>query len=351
MTVEFAFEPNVSRGHWIAERLDDDMNGQPDPDTGLPRDALSATVPSGFDAIVRVLHPFSRDRLVGDTFAAQLARDAAGHDAAGGAAEVAAELENGVSWQETARVHGTRFTASSLSHGVLGLQRDQHRDVESADGWRYHSPEEGSLDSATLARVAAVLAAHTATPDRGVAAVWEGWGGLVSSSSIGFFVAVSPVTSLPRVLQGPIHALQRVRGEYLERTRRFGRAAALSALVRPWRQQPPGSGVLPKAAAAGPRLELSARSYICFTAGITAFAAHGGREWPGRAPWVDDSASWWIQSPNLIWPDAHEWLLVSEIDFDSTLIACSRDCADALLSAEGVEAVEISRDTPLWPNA
>lgn len=341
MSEKFAFEPEVSRGQWIAERLDGSAGSE----------ALSGAIPLGFEALVRVLHPFSRDRLVGDTYGDWVTRHSTG---------VAAEApesveEKGVTWQEVADAHGAEFSSTALSHELLGLAYGEHRDVESADGWRYHSPEEGSLDSAVLARVSSVLATHTSTPDHGVAAVWEGWAGLTSSSGIGFFFAFAPIDNVPRVLQRPIHALQRKRLEYRERKRRFGAAVALRALVNPRGHQPAGSGVLPREAATGPRLELPARSYICFRAGVSDFAggseaaSSGGQaNWARRAPWIDAAESWWVQSPNLIWPDGREWMLLTEIDFDSTLIACTRACADALLTADGIEAVEITRDTPLW---
>ena len=70
--------------------------------------------------------------------------------------------------------------------------------------------------------------------------------------------------------------------------------------------------------------------------------------WPLRAPWMEAEQGFGTRLPNLLWPEGREWVLVSEIDFDSTLVACSRACADALLASPDLEAVEITRDTPLW---
>lgn len=340
MTEQFAFEPDVSRGQWIADRLDGSAGSE----------ALSGAIPIGYEALVRVLHPFSRDRLVGDTYGEWIDRQATSP----AAEPPESVLERDITWREVAHAHGTEFSPASLSHQLLGLGYGEHRDVESGDGWRYHSPEEGSLIAPVLGRVAAVLADHTSTPSSGVAAVWEGWGGLTSSAGVGFFFMMEPVEGLPKILQAPIHTLQRKRLEFLERKRRFGTGAALAALMNPRGRQPDGSGILSKEAAAGPRLELPARSYVCFQAGISDFveAAESGQgtsvPWATRAPWVDPAIGWWVQSPNLIWPDGHEWVLLTEIDFDSTLVACSRECADALLAADGIDAVEITRDTPLW---
>lgn len=322
---------------WIADRLDG-SEGSP---------ALSGAIPSGFDALVRVLHPYSRDRLVGMTWAEFIEQVEA--DPARPVDEPERIDESGITWEVAAAAHNSELAPGSLSHDVLGLEYGDSRNVESADGWRYHSPEEGSLTAPVLARVADVLAAHTSTPERGVAAVWEGWGGLTSAAGVGFFFAIEPPEHLPRVLQAPVMALRRKRLDFQERKRRFGTRSALRSLFGIRGSKPDGTGVLPKQVATGPRLELPARAYFCFEAGIADFAEADGTAWQARAPWIDDPSSWWIQSPNLIWPDGHEWLLLTEIDFDSTLIACSRECADALLAADGVEAVEITRDTQLWP--
>lgn len=332
MSATFAFEPEVTRGQWIADRLDQ-------------AEALGGAIPSGFEALVRVLHPFGRDRPTSGTWSEWIAKQQRDPTAA----VPATHDETGISWRTVAAAHHTELTPASLSHELLGLGYGEHRDTESEDGWRYRSPEEGSLDAEVLGRVAAVLAAHTQTPSAGVAAVWEGWGGLVSAQGVGFFFAVEGGPArLPAFLDGPYRRLRGKQLEFAERKRRFGTGAALRSLVSSRWNQPAGSGVLSKEAAAGPRLELPARNYICFDAGIDAFAANGGRAWIDHAPWIDDPTSWWIQSPNVIWPDDHEWFLLTEIDFDSTLIACTRECAEALLAAEGIDAVEITRDTPLW---
>ncbi|PIJ08293.1 hypothetical protein BMH32_11160 [Leucobacter sp. OLJS4] len=110
-------------------------------------------------------------------------------------------------------------------------------------------------------------------------------------------------------------------------------------------QQRPGSGILTREAASGPRLDLPGRAYVCFEAGARDFADPA---WPLRAPWMEAEQGFGTRLPNLLWPEGREWVLVSEIDFDSTLVACSRACADALLTSLDFEAVEITRDTPLW---
>lgn len=179
--------------------------------------------------------------------------------------------------------------------------------------------EAGNLDAETLASVAAVLSAHTATPDEGIAGVWDGYGGLVSSGG-------RAVLSVP---QWGVEAA----ADLVELTRQalFTEPAA------------PGSGVLSEAAATGPRLKLPDRDYILFEAGVVAFTDPA---WPQRAPWIDDAS--WVQSPNVLWPAGREWFLVSEIDLAATLIACSEPCAVALLGLPAIGAERITRDTWVW---
>ncbi|MFB2582364.1 hypothetical protein ACEXQD_14035 [Herbiconiux sp. P15] len=54
-------------------------------------------------------------------------------------------------------------------------------------------------------------------------------------------------------------------------------------------------------------------------------------------------SSWpWSQLANLWWPSDRAWFVVSEIDYDSTIVAGSRECIDALLRTPGIEALEVS---------
>ncbi|NDK32525.1 hypothetical protein [Nesterenkonia haasae] len=97
--------------------------------------------------------------------------------------------------------------------------------------------------------------------------------------------------------------------------------------------------------AAGPRLELrgdAPRSYILFDAGAKDFA---DERWPERAPWVDDSL--WAQSPSIIWPDDHAWVLATELDFDSTLIAGSTALVQDLVRTPGLEVHALPPDADL----
>jgi hypothetical protein len=77
------------------------------------------------------------------------------------------------------------------------------------------------------------------------------------------------------------------------------------------------------------------RSYRLFVGAKSAITS-----WPGMDPC-------WPQSANLIWPTDHSWCLATEIDFDSTLVACSDHVAESLVSDERLEAFEVSYDDDL----
>jgi len=61
----------------------------------------------------------------------------------------------------------------------------------------------------------------------------------------------------------------------------------------------------------------------------------------------DFSDSFWRDAPNLIWPSDRSWFVVSEVDFDSTLVGGSRDLVEALIASPGLEVHEVTPDTKL----
>lgn len=50
---------------------------------------------------------------------------------------------------------------------------------------------------------------------------------------------------------------------------------------------------------------------------------------------------------NVWWPADHAWFIVTEIDFDSTIIAGTEDCIETLLTLDSLEIMEISADDSL----
>jgi hypothetical protein len=77
------------------------------------------------------------------------------------------------------------------------------------------------------------------------------------------------------------------------------------------------------------------RSYRLFAGAKSAFT-----QWPGMN-------SWRPQSANLIWPKDHSWCIATEIDWDSTLIACADQVATAILADRRLEGFDVKPDDDL----
>lgn len=246
---------DASRAEWLKARIDA---------VWAPPFDMHSVVPRGFEAYARVFHPVPADRPMGGDWRT-LERPWDGGD-----------IQNRLGcWAEVAAVCGTIAHPLMQWHRITGQALYSHDEIYDDAAWRFSEPQTGQLDPRVLAEIASVLAAHTATPDAGVAAIWCGWGGL-------------------------------------------------------------------EMAGAGPMLELPQREHLLVGAGIREFATE---HWPSVAPWVHNA--WSPDSPSLIWPDDHAWVLVSEVDFDSTVVAGSRALVDELLRHPLVEALEISEGADL----
>ncbi|GAA5227466.1 hypothetical protein GCM10025778_19990 [Paeniglutamicibacter antarcticus] len=213
------------------------------------------------------------------------------------------------SWAELAAATSRRRGPYTQSADILPARTNVHEEWFTADGWRYGQSEEGNLDLDTLERLAAVLSRHTGTPESGVAAIWEGWG---SGVSMPYFSSEVQVRA---------HRLGRLLG---------GLRAARST---PAKQPKPAC------------LELPGRTHQFYAAGISAFSDRG---WPLQAPWI--LHDWISQSPSLVWPDDRAWVMVTEVDYDSTIIAGSQELVTELLETDRVEAFAVGEDVEeyLW---
>ena len=85
-------------------------------------------------------------------------------------------------------------------------------------------------------------------------------------------------------------------------------------------------GILSDEISKGPRLELPAREYVLFRGGVAELA---DPEWVARSPWRDREQEEHgfppsAQAPALVWPEDRAWVLVSEVDYDSTIVAGER---------------------------
>ena len=296
---------DVTPGAWLAERVDAVWHD------------MHSVVPRGYEAYARVFHPLIRDRPT----------DSAGwngHDQAG-SFDIAVES---TTWGQAARAFGSIMHPLVQSRLLLNAPTSEVGGVIDADGWRYSQPDTGNLDATVLARVATHLTPHTTTQDAACAAIWEGWGGLVSSAGFATFSVLSgdpdhagsPAPPAPIDLPGPETATR----DALRGTMPL-----------------PGTGLLPQEVAAGPRLELPWRAYLLFETGVTTFS---DPTFLSRSPWSHDRMP---QSPSIIWPADRAWVVVTEIDFDSTIVAGSRALIDEIVGDPALEALEVPEGADL----
>jgi hypothetical protein len=273
---------DISRGAWLCALLDS------------PWRDMHAVVPHGYEAYVRIFHSVPRDRPL-DTGTWH------GH----GLLDTPDLESQSVRWADVAHAFGRTMHPLAQYHRLLGRARVHHVEAVDAAGWRYAEPEEGRLAEFVLAQVSRHLVQHTATPESGIAAVWQGWGGLTSGESY----AVLSV--------GPL-----------------GRDGLISPA--------PSSALLPIDVVNGPKLELPDREYFLFEVGIGQFT---DAAWADSAPWV--RANDQPQSPSLLWPDDRAWVLVTEIDYDSTVVAGPQELIDRIVGDPELEALEIPEGADL----
>lgn len=55
----------------------------------------------------------------------------------------------------------------------------------------------------------------------------------------------------------------------------------------------------------------------------------------------------WAQSPSILWPEDNSWVLATEMDFDSTLVAGSGALIRELVQTQGLEVLPIGPDADL----
>ncbi len=335
MSEMFRWVPDLERGEWLR------------PMEAEPLGSVLSVVPRGFQAYARLFHPVERDR-------PRATRTWQGLDEAtyfAGVRDIEAALETQrATWAQAAASFGTTMHAQAQYARLVRADYGQVDGVIAADGWRYGDTSEGRLDTASLAAAAAVLTRHTSTPEAGIAAIWEGWGGLVSSAGAARLVLVpSAEWPAPDIDEDTGTVTARSLRQRLAAALRQGLTGAQAVLqVRPrgaHHDPAPGTGVLTPEIAAGPRFALhggTGRSYVLFEAGAADFA---DPTWPARAPWVDEPL--WAPSPSILWPDDHAWVLATEIDFDSTLVAGTTALVRELVRTPGLEVLPLRTDADL----
>ena len=296
---------DVSAGYWLRERLSDDWS-------------IHHVVPRGFEAYARIFHP-PQVRSLPDRPVPEMDEWVRMPEAEQNRLmELFTDEET--TWSATAATFGTALHPLAQWARVVRTPIDADWNTRIApDGREFTSPDEGRMPASTLAAIAAVLAQHTATPDDGFVGVWEGWGGLVGaygSNGRGFF----EITDDP--------------------PRELGWSSLRANFENPFRKAKWQPGILSDEISRGPRFELPDRDHVLFSAAPAAFA---DPNWVLDAPWRDRPAedrgfAPEAQHPSILWPADRAWVMVSEIDYDSTIVAGSAAliqaiCADAALEA------------------
>jgi len=154
---------DVTPADWLAER----MAGR--------RGTVTQTVPSGFAAYARILHP------------------AGGPD------------NEPVTWAQVAETTGRQVHPTVQWHALVGAA-----DVWDNVGglWPHARPQWGNLAIPQLAALCEVLAVNTTTPDGCFFGLWEGWAQLHGSPAVAHLGSDEPV---PSALTDTEHASPRLR--------------------------------------------------------------------------------------------------------------------------------------------
>ncbi|GGH51398.1 hypothetical protein [Microbacterium album] len=308
---------DVAAGDWIRDRIDPASR------------TIRAVVPAGFEAYARIFHPPFRDRPVGRAWPE--AGDRAAWDAFEGV-EIDGEL---TTWATAAHAFGTRM--HPLAQWQTLIPADAPRrggdpgDPCDADGWRYGAPATGRLEPELLAAAARHLVAHTSTPDAGFAALWEGWGGVLGGMTEGTARAALAFAS------------DGLDPHVAERHREMLGRSVRDRFNRVFRKPTWQPGVLSDEISRGPRLELPGRGHVLFRAAPAEFARP---DWQDLAPWIEPGGAS-DESPSLIWPEDRSWLLATEVDHDSTIVAGTTELVRDLCADPHLEAHAIPSDADL----
>lgn len=307
---------DVSAGDWLRERLSEDWS-------------IHHFVPRGYAAYARVLHPAEvrslPDRAMPEMDEWERLPDAEQHRLM----ELFTDEET--TWAATAEAFGTTMHPLAQWQRLVKTPTDADWSTRIApDGREFTSPDEGRMPAPTLAAIAAQLVPHTTTPDAGFAAVWEGWGGLVGALGEGTGRAWIEATD------NPAHE------NVLKQSFR-------DHFNNPFRKAKWQPGILSDEISKGTRLSLPDRDHVLFSAAPAAFA---DQDWVLDAPWRDRPAEEHgsapdAQHPSILWPADRAWVVASEIDYDSTIVAGSAELVRAICTDPHLEAMPIPEGADL----
>lgn len=240
-------------------------------------------------------------------------------------------VDERTTWADAAAAYGTTMHPFAQWNRIVRTPAEgDWRTRIAPDGREFTAPMEGDLEPASLAALAAHLVAHTETPDTGYAGLWEGYGGL-----LGFF-GQTPSRAWLTAGDDPNHQ---------EMLNRSSHDPFNNVFRKPTWQE----GILSREISEGPRLSLPDRDHVLFSAPPRLFA---DPEWVLQVPWRDRPAEEHgfppsAHSPSILWPEDHAWVVVSEVDFDSTIVAGPVELVRDICADERLEALQIPEGTDL----
>ncbi|MGK9148243.1 hypothetical protein KXS11_11510 [Plantibacter flavus] len=266
---------------------------------------------ASFEAYARILHPVDGHRF-----------DLASADE-WGMQPVIEERE--WSWAEVAERTGRTMHPlvqwQRLCGGTDGVRFD--------DGWMIGQSPEGWLDPRLCAALTRHLRPATSTPDDITIGIWTGFGHL--TGSVGYF-------SFSTLEDGEDEAARDARlreGEDILRRE-------AEASVRPEHRAAVAATAL--GGSQDQVLALPGRDYLVLGGGLDELAdpSWGYSAGIGWTPTFPPSPT-----PQLIWPEDHSWVVCSEIDWDSTIVAGPRSLIDAVLADPAFESFEVQETDEL----
>lgn len=247
---------------------------------------------TGFEAYARILHPvqaWQEDLTVSDEWG-----------------QHPTLLETRWGWAEVARRNGR--TMHPLVQWFSLTDDEERRDFD--DGWHVGQSVDGRLAVDLLAALARMLHGHTSTPDEITAGIWHGWGELHPESGALLLLGSDDITPNERAR--------------IEREWRAERRRSVARDVR-------------ELIESGPQFDWPGREMLLLE---TSLHELSDIEWPARAGLAG-------VVPQMLWPADNRWVVASEIDWDSTIVAGSRALIDAIVAFDSGEAFEVDEQSDL----
>lgn len=309
---------DAARTNWIVERIDDPWRG-----------TMHDVVPRGFEAYARVLHRPGVRWIPGERLPSP--EEWVRLDERAQQALFDRTLDEPTTWSAVAEAFGTRLHPLAQYGALVGMREDPNgwQSMTAADGREFAAPIEGAIDADLLARVVRHLLDG---PTPGGAAVWEGWGGLLTVLG-----------------EGNGRAMFTIPGGTDPRHSQMLGESTRDPFNRPFGRPTLHEGILSKEVSDAPRLQLPGRGHVPFVGDLAVFARD---DWELEVPWRDRISEAYgfpphAHSPSLLWPDDHAWVLVTEVDYDSTVIGGSAAVVDAIVSDPELEAFVIPEGADL----